>query len=194
MIARRSRCVRLGDKIFWKLRECMRGIFRAVMVVVASFFLASCAGYRWGGTKPPSLVGVKKIAVPMMKNQTQFPRAEAVATSSLVDEMLLDGTYRVVSVDDADAVLYAQVDKISYGMIRSSRYDTLVPDELQMTVVISWRLVDGKDPTKELAVGGQAGMSRFFTDANLQTARNNALPDAVKRASVGIVSRLANGY
>jgi hypothetical protein len=38
------------------------------------------------------------------------------------------------------------------------------------------------------------GVSRFFVDSNLQTARNNALPDALRRAGEALVSRLADGF
>jgi hypothetical protein len=45
-----------------------------------------------------------------------------------------------------------------------------------------------------LASGKSEGSSEFFAASNLQTARNNALPDAFQRAGVALVSRLANGY
>ena len=59
---------------------------------------------------------------------------------------------------------------------------------------IDWELRDAKDPTKLLASGKSDGSSEFFAASNLQTARNNALPDAFQRAGVALVSRLANGY
>ena len=70
----------------------------------------------------------------------------------------------------------------------------LLPEELGNTVHIDWTLREAKDPTKILASGKSSGKSQLFVSSNLQTARNNALPEALERAGENLVSRLANGY
>lgn len=159
-----------------------------------ALLFVSCAGYQLGGVKPSSLANVKTIAVPMFENDTQHPRAEALATSAVAAAISQDGTYRVSSVDQADAVLEGRLKRIKYSSIRGSRLDSLLPEELTNTVEIVWVLKDAKDPTKVLAAGDAEGRSQLFVDPNLQTARNNALPDALERASEVVVSKLANGY
>jgi hypothetical protein len=72
--------------------------------------------------------------------------------------------------------------------------DTLFPEELANTVTLDWTLRDAKDPTKVLASGESSGTSQLFVSPNLQTARNNALPEALERAGNALVSRLSNGY
>lgn len=167
---------------------------RLLALLLSSGFLVSCVGYRVGSVKPAALASVRTIAVPMMANDTQHPRAEVIATSALTGALTQDGTYRVGSVDGADAILEARVKSIRYSSIRSRRLDTLRPEELASTVMIDWVLKDGRDPTRVLASGSSAGTSQLFVDADLQTARNNALPDAMERVGVTIVSRLANGF
>lgn len=157
------------------------------------FALVSCAGYQLGGVKPASLAQVHRIAVPMFANDTLHPRAEALATSAVTDAFVKDGTYKIGTVSDADAILEGRLKRIEYAALRSARLDTLLPEELNNRVEISWILRDAKDPTKVLASGSSRGESQFFVDSNLQTARNNALPDALERASESLVSRLANG-
>ncbi len=156
--------------------------------------LASCAGYQLGGVKPASLAGVKNIAVPMFSNQTQHPRASALATSSVINALVQDGTYRISTLDKADAVLEGGLARIEYRSIRGTRIDSAFPEELSNTVTIDWILRDAKDPTKVLAKGNSKGVSQLFVSANLQTARNNALPEALDRASEALVSSIANGY
>lgn len=156
--------------------------------------LASCAGYQLGGMKPASLAGVKTIAVPMFSNGTQHPRASALATSSVANALVQDGTYRIGTVDKADAVLEGELKRIEYRSIRGTRKDSAFPEELANTVTIVWTLRDAKDPGKVLAKGNSKGTSQLFVSANLQTARNNALPEALDRASEDLVSRIANGY
>ncbi|MBB5350590.1 hypothetical protein HNR46_000818 [Haloferula luteola] len=167
------------------------------MRLLASFLalvLASCAGYSLNGAKPKSLENVRSIAVPMFKNDTLQPRAEALATSAAVDALVSDGTYRIGTRENADAVLEGTVSEIEYTQIRSTPLDTLRPLEIQNRVAILWILRDTKPPFDILASGTSSGTSRLFVDSNLQTARTNSLPDALERASITMVSRLANGY
>lgn len=166
----------------------------ALFAVLPSLFLASCAGYRLGGVKPASLASVKTIAVPMVANETLHPRAEALATSAISSALTQDGTYKLGTSGNADAVLQARLTRINYSSIRGSRLDTLLPEELRNKVQIQWSLVDASDRSKTLASGVSTGESQLFVDSNLQTARNNALPDALERAAQDVVSKLANGY
>jgi len=164
------------------------------LAAIPALFLVSCAGYQLGGVKPASLANVKSISIPMFANETQHPRAEAIATSAVAAAMTQEGTYKLTSSDRADAILEGRLKTIEYSQIRGSRFDTLRPEELRNMVKVSWVLKDAKDPTQILATGTSTGESQLFVDPNLQTARNNALPDALERAGEALVSRLANGY
>lgn len=156
--------------------------------------LASCAGYQLDGAKPAAMAGIGTISVPMFGNDTLHPRAEALATSAVAEAFIEDGTYRIATRGEADAVLEGSVETIDYAQVRSERLDTLRPAELQNTVTLRWTLRDAADRDRILATGTSSGTSRFFVDSNLQTSRNNALPDALQRASEALVSRLANGF
>jgi hypothetical protein len=130
----------------------------------------------------------------MFSNSTLHPRAEALATSAVANAIVQDGTYRISGLNKADAVLEGRLREIKYSTIRGTRLDTLYPEELSNTVTLSWTLRDARDPSKVLASGTSTGSSQLFVSANLQTARNNALPEALERAGEALVSRIANGY
>ena len=166
----------------------------AFLLPAIALAATSCTGYQLGGAKPAVLMDVKNINVPMFHNDTLHPRAEALATSAAADAIVQDGTYRITSLDKADAVLEGTVHIVDYMAIRTTRLDTLRPEELQNTVTLNWKLKDARDPTKTLASGISTGTSRFFVDSNLQTSRTNALPDALQRATESMVSKLANGF
>ncbi|MCW1924231.1 LPS assembly lipoprotein LptE [Luteolibacter arcticus] len=167
---------------------------RPLLLLLTALAFSSCAGYQLGGAKPAVLRDVKNITIPMFQNDTLHPRAEALATSAAADAVVLDGTYRITTDEKADAVLEGTVHRIEYTPLRSTRLDTLRPEELQNTVILNWKLTDARDRSKVLASGSSTGTSRFFVDTNLQTSRTNALPDALERASESMVSRLANGF
>lgn len=164
------------------------------LLLLSALAFTSCAGYQLGGAKPAVLRDVHNVSVPMFHNDTLHPRAEALATSAAVEAIVSDGTYRITSDSKADAVLEGTLHEIQYTPLRSTRLDTLRPEELQNTVVLNWKLTDARTPGKVLASGSSVGTSRFFVDSNLQTSRNNALPDALQRASEAMVSRLSNGF
>lgn len=166
---------------------------RLIPLLLCLLFPA-CAGYQLGGIKPGIMRDVETIAVPMFKNSSLEPRAETLATSAAIDAFVQDGTYRIASSSDADAILEASLHEIDYVQIRSSRLDTLRPEELQNTVTLVWVVRDARGSNRILAQGSSTGTSNFFVDANLQTSRHNALPDALERASQAMVSRLANGF
>lgn len=167
---------------------------KLLSLIAVSILLASCAGYQLGDSKPASLVRVKSIAVPMFENSTLFPRGEAMATSAVTEAIIQDGTYQIVAVSQADAILEGALSKVEYSSLRGSRVNVLRPEELENTVTLSWTLRDARNPTKVLASGKSEGSSIFFAASNLQTARNNAMPDALERAGVALVSAIANGF
>lgn len=167
---------------------------KRLLSLVLMLVLGSCTGYKVGGMKPVSLREVKTVSVSMFGNSTLHPRAEVVATSSVADAITRDGTYRIVRSGEADAILEGKVVSINYDALRGTRYDTLRPEELVNTVSISWVLKDARDPSKILASGMSQGRSQLFVASNLQTARNNALPEAFERAGQDLVSKLSDGY
>lgn len=170
------------------------GTMKFLILPAFALFFASCAGYQLGATKPASLAQVRTIAVPMFSNSTSHPRAEALATSAVAQAVVQDGTYRLGTRDSADAVLEGDLRSIRYRTIRGTRLDTMLPEELSNTVTIQWTLRDARNPLKILATGNATGESRLFVSANLQTARNSALPEALERAGEALVSRIADGY
>ncbi|MBU6327133.1 MAG: hypothetical protein KGQ89_05855, partial [Verrucomicrobia bacterium] len=78
--------------------------------------------------------------------------------------------------------------------VRSTRLDTLRSEEMENKVTLKWTLCDGTNPLKILSSGKAKGSSRFAIDSNLQTARSNALPDALQRASKQVIGRLTDDY
>jgi hypothetical protein len=165
-----------------------------IVAAFASLALSSCAGYRLGVNKPVALAKVKNIHVPMFSNQSFHPRAEALATSAVINAFTTDGTYRITGLDEADAVLEGRVASISYSQLVGNRLDTALPEQLTNAVTLNWELKDSRDRGKVLMAGSSVGTSQLFVTSNLQTSRNNALPEAVERAGEVMVSRLSSSY
>ena len=167
---------------------------RFAALVLCSAVAASCTGYHLGGSKPAALAEVRSITVPMFANQTLEPRVGALATNTVVDTLAADGTYKITAPEKADAILEGTVSRINYTQLRNARLDTMRPTELGNQITIEWTLKDARDPTRTLASGAAIGTSRFFVGENIQTARTNALPDALRNAAIQISSKLSDGF
>ena len=105
---------------------------KLILLSLLSLFLASCAGYQLGGAKPSHLTHIQSIHVPLFINDSLLIRAGAYATNSAVDALTRDGTYRIATVSNADAVLVGRVSKIKFSQVSSSRTDSLSSEELSM--------------------------------------------------------------
>lgn len=164
------------------------------LIFILCLLAASCTGYQLGGSKPSNLSHVKSIHVPLLQNDTLFVRAETHATNNLVDALTRDGTYQIASAESADAVLKARITDLDYGQVSSIRTDSLRSEELSLTVQIDWSLTDTSNTSRTIARGRSVGRTTFFARGNLNTARMNALPDALQRACQSVTYRLADGF
>ena len=144
------------------------------LLTILSLSHIGCSGYRWGSAKPEHLGEVHSVCVAVVKNSTQIPRAGALATNSIVDALTRDGTYLITNIDRADAHLRAELKKIEYLQVRSTREDALRSEELEMKVHLNWSLVDTDNPTAILARGSTTGATRFFVDPNLVISKKSS--------------------
>ena len=171
-------------------------MFRIAVIpaVLLATLLSGCTGYQLGGSQPSHLSDIQSIQVSVVRNQTQMPRAGAHATNAISNALIQDGTYRLGSASTADARLETTLTSIEYSQLRSTRFDALRSAEIEMTVEFEWSLVNASDPRHILETGRTIGTTSFFVVPNLQTARQNALPDALKRAADSMVGRLADSF
>ena len=167
---------------------------KALLLILIPLLLASCSGYQLGGSKPTHLSQVKSIHVPLFENDTLFVRAESHATNCAVNALTRDGTYRISNAENADAILRGRVAGIKYAQVSTSRRDSLSSEEISLEVTIAWTLEDARNPARILEKGRSKGRTEFFARNNLNIARTNALPDALRAACESMTSRLADGF
>jgi len=166
--------------------------FRTIIACAIVPLLISCSGYKLGNAKPRNLAHIKKIAVPMLENQTQEIKLAPQATNALVTAISNDGSYRIASENNADATLTGTIQNVKYSAFRANRLDTLLAEELTMVVSINWELKDNAGNV--LQSGTSTGSTRFFADVNQRLSRDNAIADALQDAAQKITSRISNGF
>ena len=173
----------------------MRPILKAfsyLTIIVSTVILTSCAGYQLGGSKPQALQGIDSIYVAIAENKTQEIKLAPQFTNRLITFINNDGTYQVSTPVQSQATLKVVIEKIDYDEFRSSRFDTLLAEELTATIHTSWQLINSQNET--LLQGKSSGKTRFFVEDNQRLARENSLYDAIDNLSRTITSRIANGF
>ena len=167
--------------------------FLAYLLPLVVLTLTGCAGYQLGGAKPTHLAGVTRIAVPTFENLTLEPRLGSLTTNAVIKQIQADGSYQVVSRDQADAVLEAQVSDVDRSQFRAVRNNVLRTSQLLVRLRVNYKLVSQADGTV-LHRGQVWGESYIVLDPNFQLSEQQALEDAAQRLALTLTSDLADGW
>ena len=152
-----------------------------------------CAGYKLGSVKPSSLADINSIAVPTFLNDTLEPRISVMLTNQVIKQMTSDGTYKIGSLETADAVLRARITTIERKQARSTRVDVLRTRELEVVLTIEF-VLEHAETGAQLVKGLARGRTDVFLDPNFQLSERQAVQDAGKEAARRLVSSIAEGF
>ncbi len=168
----------------------MKTIFCALLLAVS---LGGCAGYRIGDVKPNYLKDVHSIAVPTFKNATFLPRVEALVTNTVIKQFQQDGTFRIASEENADAVLRCTITSVGRNPARSVRGNVLATTEFNLGLLVTYTL-EGRDGRPLVGPVGVSGSTSFFVGSDVTTEERQALPLAAEDMAVRLVSQLSEGW
>ncbi|MGZ5003895.1 MAG: LPS assembly lipoprotein LptE [Chthoniobacterales bacterium] len=165
----------------------------AVAALLVAFGLSGCAGYRIGNVKPHYLEAVNKIAVPTFKNHTFQPQIEALVTNTVIKQLQQDGTFRIANEADADATLKGTIQAIGRTPVRSVRGNVLATTEFNLTITVTYVLVDKSGRTLT-GPSGVAGTTSFFVGNDVTSDQRQAIPLATEDMAVRLTSQLTEGW
>lgn len=151
----------------------------------------SCSHYSWGGQKPKSMEKINTLNVAVFQNNTFYPRAEVLLTSSVADEISSNGTFRLASKGNCDATVRGAVNSVTLDQSRAESYNTYRSTQGTMTVSVSYEVVSGNDGTV-LRKGTVQTSTNYFTSGNEQAAKWDAYSYAARQAAQRVVADLVN--
>ncbi|MEI6033249.1 MAG: LPS assembly lipoprotein LptE [Verrucomicrobiae bacterium] len=164
----------------------------AAIVLALSAFLVGC-GYHAGEIRPTPMRSVRTLAVPTFKNKTFEVRIESLFADTLVKRLQSDGTYEIVSMDKADAILYCTITLIDRRSLRSVQNDVLATSEFGLRVTGQYEVHDRV--TGAILMSGNAqGKATFFSGNDLQTIERQAISDASADMAANICAAVAEGW
>jgi len=162
------------------------------LAAIALFSLAGCAGYRPGVNKPKQMAAVTKLAVPTFKNDTLQPRLEVLVTDAVIKQLQIAGTYKIVPVNEADAVVHGVIEDITSRQFRAQRNNTIKTSQLLVGLVVKYEV---KDPSGNVLLTGKPqSVSTLILDPNFQVTKQQALADATSRLSEAMSIEITEGW
>jgi outer membrane lipopolysaccharide assembly protein LptE/RlpB len=176
---------------------------KLVFAAATCALLSGCLGYHIGPAKPYYLRDVHSIAVPTFGNSTTIPRIEALVTDTVIKQFQQDGTFRIASNENADAILKGEITRISRSPARSVRGNVLATSEFNLVMRIRYKLV-GRDGQAVGPAGEVTGSTSFFvnntsatttaTTGDVVSDERQALPLAAEELASHLVTQLSEGW
>lgn len=162
------------------------------LLLCSAILLAGC-GYHVGEIRPTPMRSVRTLAVPNFKNKTYEPRVESLLADTLVKSLQRDGTYRIVNVEQADAVLVCSLNKLERRSIRSVQNDVLATSEFGLTLEASYEVQD-RVTGAILMRGTSRGRATFFSGDDLATIQRQAISNAAADLANEITVNVTEGW
>jgi len=161
--------------------------------VILGFCLSGCLGYTIGPIKPNYLSDVHTIAVPTFKNETLIPRVEVLVTDSVIKQFQQDGTFKIGNESNSDAILKAEISRITRSPARSLRGNVLSTTEFNLVMRVKYRLV-GHDGKAIGPPGEVLGTTSFFRGSDVVADERQAVPLAAEELANHLVTQLSEGW
>jgi hypothetical protein len=168
--------------------------------------LGGCAGYHVGPVKPSKMKEVHTLAVPAFKNMTLEPKVEVMLANTLIKQLQQDGTYKIRSESDSDAVVLGTVERIERTPARGVQQDFFQTSEYTLSLVLSIKVVE-RTTGNTLSSREIRGNSSFFVSssnslsadinarvANINRDERQAIPVAAEDAAIKLTSYLSEGW
>ncbi len=189
-----------------------------LLAFLTPIVFTGCSGYHLGADKPKAMSLVTKVAVPTFENDTLNPRLEVLTTNAFIKQLQLDGTFKVVPEDEADAVIKGTISEVNNAQFRSARNNTLQSTEITTTMLLKYKVealrqdvvpVDLKqfsrravvisEPNEDMSAtlltrGVAIGTSNIVLDPDFQLGLNQGLAVAAERLSISLTSQLTEGW
>ena len=155
--------------------------FKKISVLTAFVFLALFAtgcGYHMGSMMHPQ---IKTIAIADIKNDTREPLLTEIMRGQLAEQVMVDGSLKLVSKEEADCILYCHIRRVKQINTRDDSDDgqeTYRPTEFSITVDGSFVVKIPGRHEDLIPMRNISGRSRYQYESDPQLAKFSGLKQA----------------
>ncbi len=161
--------------------------------LIASFILG--CGYHFAGKEIGLPAHIRYIAIPVFENGTNEPAIEETITSIVVREFINDGRLKIVSMNDADAVLRCRITSFEQKPLSIDQNRQVIEYRVILKVDVDLEgLAEKKSLQRQELESSKA--SYIVTDdiiAN-KIAKEEAIRKASKDLAEEIINRVIEGF
>lgn len=163
----------------------------ALLLLPILLGLTSCAGYRLGSQLPAD---IRTVHVFIARNLTDEPLLENDVTRAVLSQLARDGSLRVVSEDEADALLFIEITGYQSQAIGFDARNRARPDEFRLLLQANTILTRRSSGATLVRSGTLEGRSTFSLVGDLTTSRRTALPSASEDLARRLVATITEAW
>jgi len=162
--------------------------FFSILLLCLSFFSSGCYTFRG-----QSAGAIKSIAIPNFENETsEFGLAERV-TDALITGFQRDGTLRVTSAEQADAILHGRILTVE-DLPYTARSDqaTVTVDEYRFSLTCTIELINGR--TQESVWSQSFPVWAVYPYSGSLANRDQAIREAVEKLQQDLLNKIVGSW
>lgn len=155
--------------------------------LIATLFLAGCAGYQRGSSVPQAM---RTIHIPAVENETVYPMAGSVAAQQILDVLIEDGTFQPTTYEKARLHTQMVLTMSGADAVRYDQNHAILPEEYLVTLSVQLYVFDAV--TGETLINGKmiSGMESVLTRGDFQTGILDSLPRISRRLAQNLLNEL----
>ncbi|MCK4235503.1 MAG: hypothetical protein KAX38_00190 [Candidatus Krumholzibacteria bacterium] len=158
-----------------------------VFTVVAACLVTGIISCGYYGTSSRTAGDIKKITVPYLQNETPEPEIEIEITQQIIDGLITDNTLKVVSEEEADAILEGSIidyRNVPFTFNKTSPGAELQADQYRLVIGLKVALFKKKENTylwkdKKISAHGDYYLETS-SDQNYEKALEEVYRDLVE--------------
>jgi hypothetical protein len=166
-------------------KNLINNILIVLPLLCLQLAVSGCAsmGYTLGASLPP---GVKSVHVPPFQNASDEPTIETAATKAAIEEFQKDGSVKVVSEENADAIVHVKITSVKLETVSLNRDNTQKTKEYRLKIAASVEFVRRK--TNEVILKRNVeGEYKMTPTGDISAAKKLTIPLASKDLAHKIV-------
>ena len=171
----------------------IRFIFVRLTLLSALIYLSGC-GYHWGSITHPQ---IKTIAIAPVTNDTMEYNVSAQMRGMLAEQFNVDGSLRLVSLEEADCIIYCivkKVETVSIGEDSTDNEMTYRPAEWALEISAEFQVIIPGRAKPLIPLITLSGYSSYQVTADNETGRRRGILMACRDLSCKIVANVTEAW
>jgi outer membrane lipopolysaccharide assembly protein LptE/RlpB len=173
---------------------------RLALLTALVGLLSGCQ-YQWGSLMHPQ---IQSMAVGRIQNATREPQLEGILRAKLAERIMTDGSLRLTPVDEADAILEANVRSVEFSALAATKQrdeaarqedkDEYQTSLYRATVTIEVTVIVPGKTTPLVETRTVTGVGDFNPLPDLQVARKAAYDLALRDAAAKAIAEVTEAW